>query len=234
MTRSTSSRPNTFISLVAWLLPHTPIKVWLLRRLGHTISDTARIGPNLVLGCGTFTVGAGSIVSPFNVFRSASRIEIGDGVFIGRLNQVTAAPAYQEFSDRCGVLVMGDESIITNRHYFDVSGRIELDRRAGIGGIRTVMQSHEIDIVANETTVGIVRIGENAMLATACLVLKDARVPAYSIVAAGSTVTAARPDEELPQGLYAGSPARWRKDLPDCSWWHRDGFFTPVREVRDL
>ncbi|WP_347957851.1 acyltransferase [Gordonia aichiensis] len=228
------TRILSLLGSVIWLMPHSPLKVFCLRRLGHTVASTARLRPNLVLGCGVFIIGEDAVLSPFNVFRGVARVELGDGAFIGRFNQFTAAPAYQAFSARCGALIVGPEAIITNRHYFDASGRIELARRAAVGGIRSIFQSHEIDLVADETTVGVIRIGENAMLATGCLVLKDAQVPGYSIVAAGSTVTASEPGRELPAGLYAGSPARWRKDLPDCKWWHREGYFTPVRKVADI
>ena len=221
-------RPNKWLSLAVWLLPPHPLKNRLLRLLGNDVPDGVRLGPNLVLGCGRFVLGEGATVSSFNIFRNLSRVELGPKSFIGGFNQFTAAPAYQRVYDWAGVLVLGELATITNRHYFDASGRIELRPYAGIGGIRSIFQSHEIDLVENRTTVGVVEIGENAMTATKVLVLKGARIPARSIVAAGSTVIAAREGEELKSGIYAGSPARWRKELPYCKWWDRDNYFTPV------
>ncbi|WP_448221774.1 acyltransferase [Gordonia iterans] len=221
-------RPNKLLSLVCWLLPASNFKNRLLRMLGNKIGNGVRLGPNVVVGCGAFEVGDEAIVSSLNVFRNLARVELGTKTFIGGFNQFTAAPAYQLIHDWAGVLVLEEQAIITNRHYFDASGRIEMRRYSGIGGIRSIFQSHEIDLVENRTTVGTVELGERAMTATACLVLKGARIPGWSVVAAGSTVTAARGDDELKPGVYAGSPARWRKELPDCKWWHRDGYFTPV------
>ena len=221
-------RPNKWLSLLVWLLPPHPIKNRLLRLLGNDLAADVRLGPTLVLGCGHFTVGDGAAISSFNLFRNLSRVELGPMTYIGGFNQFTAAPAYQKVHDWAGALVLGEQAVITNRHYFDASGRIELKPYAGIGGIRSIFQSHEIDLVENRTTVGVVEVGENAMTATKVLLLKGARIPAKSIVAAGSTVTAAREGDELKSGIYAGSPARWRKELPECKWWYRDNYFTPV------
>jgi acetyltransferase-like isoleucine patch superfamily enzyme len=234
MNELSSTRPNARLSLVAWLLPPCGLKTWLLRRLGNRIGDGVIIGPNLVIGCGAFDLADGSIISPFNVFRNLASVSLGDKAFIGRLNQFTAAPAYQRFSHRAGVLVMKELSGVTNRHYFDCSGRIEMGVGSGVGGIRTIIQSHEIDIVEDRTTVGTTVIDDHAMTATACLILKNAHIPQYSIVAAGSVVTAKKPGSEMKQGLYAGAPARWRGDLPTCKWWSRTSHMTPAKEVLDL
>lgn len=227
-------RPNKWASLIIWLAPPSNIKNKLLRLLGNTIGDGVVIGPNLVVDCGPFSIGDGSIISPFNIFRRMARVELGPKCFMGRMNQITAAKSYQKFSDRAGVLSLAEQAGITNRHYLDCSGRIELEPWSAVGGIRSILQSHEIDIVNDETTVGVIVIGERSLTATACVLLKGARVPPFSLIAAGSLVRAARPDDVEKPGLYAGSPARWRREMPECKWWHRDSYATPVRGVKDL
>lgn len=227
-------RPNKWLALVVWLLPPSGIKNAVLRLLGNTIGQNVVLGPNLVIACGPFVIGDDSIISSFNIFRRMARVELHKANFIGRMNQFTAAPSYQKFSDRAGVLVMAEQSAFTNRHYVDCSGRIELGEYSAVGGTRTILQSHEIDIVENRTTIGTIFIGERSLTSTSCLILKNARVPGWSVVAAGSVVTASGTAEEGKPGLYAGSPAKWRRELPECKWWYRENYMTPVREVTDF
>ncbi|MBD0864081.1 hypothetical protein IA539_23230 [Gordonia sp. zg691] len=227
-------RPNKWLSLLVWLLPPSGVKNTLLRVLGNSVGDDVTIGPNLVVGCGFFHIGDRCVISPFNVFRQLAAVQMEKDNFIGRLNQFTAAPSYQKFSDRAGVLSMAEQSAVTNRHYFDCSGRVDMEPYSAVGGTRSILQSHEIDIVENRTTIGTITIGERSLTATACLVLKNARIPAFSLVAAGSVVTASSDESPGDAGLYAGAPARWRRELPECKWWYRTSYATPVREVRDF
>lgn len=227
-------RPNKWLSLVVWLLPPSPFKNSLLRRLGNTIGDEVSLGPNLVIACGPFVIGDKTVISPFNIFRRMAKVEMEKANFIGRMNQFTAAPSYQKFSDRAGVMVMAEQSAFTNRHYVDCSGRIELGAYCAIGGTRSILQTHEIDIVEDRTTIGTITIGEQSLTSTSCLILKNARVPGWSVVAAGSVVTASGSGDEAKPGLYAGSPAKWRREMPECKWWYRDSYMTPVREVTDF
>ncbi|WP_439031903.1 acyltransferase [Gordonia terrae] len=224
-------RPNKWLSLIVWLLPASKVKNTLLRAIGNTIGRDVVLGPNLVLGCGPFRIGDRAVVSPFNIFRQMASVELEKDNFIGRLNQFTAAPSYQRFSDRAGVLSMAEQSAITNRHYFDCSGRIDMEAYSAVGGTRSLLQSHEIDIVEDRTTIGTITIGERSLTATACLILKNARVPAFSLVAAGSVVTASSNAAAGDAGIYAGAPAKWRRELPECKWWYRSSYMTPVREV---
>jgi hypothetical protein len=69
MMNISSSRSRPWLSLFAWLLPASSLKTWALRKPGNDIADDAIIGPNLVIGCGRFRVGEGTVIGPFNLFR---------------------------------------------------------------------------------------------------------------------------------------------------------------------
>jgi hypothetical protein len=172
-----NSRPNPWLSLFAWLLPNSSLKTWTLRKLGNDISDGAIIGPNLVIGCGRFRVGEGTVIEPFNLFKGLSRVNLGSRARIGRYNQISAAPEYQRLSDRVGAFVMHDISLLTHRHYIDCSGQVIIGYHAVIAGIRTIVQSHEFDLEQSVATVGRVMVGEYAQTGTRCLLLKDSVVP---------------------------------------------------------
>ncbi|BBY28623.1 acyltransferase [Mycolicibacterium sediminis] len=227
-------RPNKWLSLLLWMLPNSDIKTWALRRLGNQIGRDVSLGPSIVIGCGRFTIGDESAIATFNVFRNLSTVDVGAKAFIGNFNQFTAAADYQLFSPLVGKFIMGDLSTVTNRHYFDCSGQVILRARAGIGGIRSIFQSHEIDLMENRTKVGRIVLGENAMTGTGCTLLMDSELPPRSVLAARSLLTKAKRREDLPEsGLYAGVPARFIREVTDFEWWDRDSYNTPVMEFDD-
>jgi acetyltransferase-like isoleucine patch superfamily enzyme len=227
-------KPNKYLSLIIWLLPNCGFKRWALRALGNNIADNAIIGSTLVLGCGTFSLGNGSIVSNFNVFKGLAHIRMDCKSFIGSWNQVTAASEFQNYSDRVGMLWMKEQSVVLNRHYIDCSGQVILEPYAALAGIKSIIQSHELDWANNVSTVGRVVFGGNAVSSTACVMLKDSYLPERSILAAGAVLVKAKPGSELPKsGLYAGAPARFVKEIKDLVWWDRDSYHTPVTAFDD-
>ena len=52
-------RPNALLSLVVWLLPDSPFKHRILRRMGHQIGANVTLSPNFVINCGLFRVDDG-------------------------------------------------------------------------------------------------------------------------------------------------------------------------------
>lgn len=227
-------RPNKWLSLIVWLLPDSGLKRRALRYLGNHIGQNVRIGPTLVMNCGKFSMDDGSALASFNIFRNLSSVTLGPRCFIGNFNQFTAAPAYQHFSPLVGKLILKDRSAITNRHYFDCSGQIILEPYAGIGGIRSILQSHEIDLTEDRTSPGRIILGENAMTGTGCTLLKDSYLPSRSVLAARSLLVKAKNPEQLPVStLYGGVPARPLKEVKDLVWWDREDYNTPVTAFDD-
>lgn len=227
-------RPNKWLSLIVWLLPSSRVKCWALRRLGNTIGEGVTLGPNLVVGCGPFSVGDGTILLSANVFRNLSSVEIGPKSIIGAYNQFTAQPDYQRYSKYVGKLLMGELTIITNRHYFDCSGQIILRPYAGVGGVRSIFQSHEADLAEDTTKVGRIILDVRSMSGTACVFLKDSHLPERSILAAGSLMAKTKDGVLMPTStLYAGVPARAVREISDLRWWARESYNTPVVEFDD-
>lgn len=232
-----ASRPRRFhsaVSILAWLLPASLLKNRVLRLLGNDIGRDVTIGTTLVLSCGRFSLADGAVISTGNVFRRMNRVSLGARSVIGRLNLITASPEYQAFDNRAGVLRMGEESMVTNRHYLDCSGMIELRYRSMIGGVKSILQSHEIDIVRNRTTIGRITIGDQSFVSTSCLLLKNAHVPDRSYVAAGSVFLANRSDEVPRPGIYAGTPAKWKSEMRESAWWDRDELHTVPQSADDF
>lgn len=219
-------RPNALLSLLVWLLPNSKFKLWALRKLGNRIGDDVMIGPTLVLGCGPFWIGDHSAIGVGNTFRHLRHVRMAANTGLGNWNYITAQIAYQKFSDYVGIFIVEELSGITSRHYLDCGGQIILRRNSGVGGLKSILQSHEIDLVKNETGVGQIILEENSMTGTGCILLKGARLPEKSVLAAGSVLTKARDDALKPCGLYAGAPAKFVRELKDFEFWNRTVFYT--------
>ncbi len=227
-------RPNKWLSLIVWLLPSCDFKLWALRSLGNDIGPDVVLGPNLVLNCGPFSIAEGAAIMNFNAFRRLTSIELGPKSFIGNFNQFTAAVEYQRYSRLVGKLIIGESGIITNRHYVDCSGQVILRAFSGIGGLRSIVQSHEADLVDNTTKCGRVVLDRNAMTGTGCILLKDSYLPERSVLAAGSVLTKARESDDMPiSGLYGGSPARFIREIKGFEWWDRADTHTPAAAFDD-
>jgi acetyltransferase-like isoleucine patch superfamily enzyme len=215
-------RPNKWLSLFAWLLPNCAFKLWALRSLGNHIGRDVVVGPNLVFNCGRFSIADGGAINHFNIFRELSSIELGPRSFIGHFNYFTAAPGYQQYSQWVGKLIVGESAFVMNRHYFDCSGQVILRPYSAVSGLKSIFQSHEVDLANNTTEPGRIVLGSYAVTSTACILLKDAYLPERSVLAAGSVLLRAKEGVELPaSGLYGGIPARFIKKHDLSDWWDR-------------
>ena len=208
------------MQVVVWLSPPSRAKNWLLRRFGHTVDRHSRIGINLVIGCDRFIVGAHTVISSFNTFRTLRQVELGSGVQIGSWNWFSAHPLYREYSPENGLLEIGAGTFVTSRHYFDCSGTIVIGPSSAIAGQRSTLQTHELDLVQDRETVGSIRVGDHSFVSTGCILLRDSVLPPRSMLAAGSTLTK-NTDSAQPGGLWAGSPARFVKPLRG-TWFEGD------------
>lgn len=213
---------HRLVTMLVWLLPPCRIKNHLLNLLGNRIHPTATIWPSLVISCGVFDLAEFTVIMPGNLFRQMNRVELDTCAYIGTLNQFVADRDYWTFESRAGVLRLGELCGITNRHQLDCSGRIELHPRSAIGGIRSIFESRALDLESNRILLGKIVVGEYSLTASACIVQSGARIPPKSLVALGSVVVSRDEDDDATSGLYAGSAASRRGDLPDCAWWYRD------------
>lgn len=219
---------RSLVLAAVWLWFPCTLKNRVLNLFGNRIDRSATLCPCLVWSCGTFDIARGAAIMPGNVFHHMNRVEMGNRSFIGRLNRIHAQPHYQCLDDRAGILMMGEAAGITNRHSLDCSGRVELRHRSAVGGFRSIISSHDLDIRTNRMRVSTVVLGAYSLTGTRCTVLPGSRIPEKSVVGMGSLVTPALDGNTHRSGVFAGSPARWRRELPDCAWWHRDADHTEI------
>jgi acetyltransferase-like isoleucine patch superfamily enzyme len=206
---------------LCWLfLPPSRLKNAILRRFGHQISDTAVIGPTIALGVKRFEIGENVRIALFNVFKDLSLARLDDDAVVESWNWISAAPEFQEIDAQAGTLHVQRAGKIGSRNYIDCSGTIILRPYCFVGGNRVFLQSHEPDFQLDRQMVGRIVIGHHALVNSCSVLLMGAQVPDQSVLAPNSTMRAPKPDDEMPRGVYSGSPAKWTGETEGV-WFER-------------
>jgi acetyltransferase-like isoleucine patch superfamily enzyme len=209
---------KNLVMLVVFLLPASRAKNFVLRCLGHPIDRTAQIGPNLVVGVSRFEAGPGAKVVIGNVFRGLAEVSLAPGVSIGQLNWFTAAPLFVGTTAEAAKLVLADNALITSRHYVDCSGGVFLDAYSMVGGVRSILLTHQANHVTGRQECAAIRIGEYSLLNGANRMVAGSALPARSMTGIGAVVL---PGLSAPARLYAGVPARDVKSVEGSEMFRR-------------
>jgi acetyltransferase-like isoleucine patch superfamily enzyme len=182
------------------------------------VHPTAYIGPS-VLTVHHLSMGAGASIGGRNVITNLVELRMGEGATIGSGNMVKGWWDHptQTLPDRHPCLVLGDHAQIASYHYIDCVDILELGAHAAIAGFRSTVLTHSIDLMRDKYAASPVVLGEYAVVMSGCMLLAGTRVPARSVVAAGSVVDTRLTDELT---LYRGNPAVAVRELPE-----RLGFF---------
>lgn len=196
---------------LVWLLPASPLKNRLLRRLGHRVDATAYAGQCLVWRVPYITLEDGSRVSSFSMIKNLSELHLGPGSLLAGYNLVSSHPVFVRLYNSGGSLVLSEQAAITTRHTLDCSGGVTLGPFSLIAGHGTQVLSHSIDLRRNAQSARPVSIGERSFVGSGCVILGGGGLPARSVLAAGSVLVGS--GECLRGGLYAGVPARWKSEI---------------------
>jgi acetyltransferase-like isoleucine patch superfamily enzyme len=194
------------VSLASSILP------WGLRRhvlsllFGWDLAPDSRIG---VVGISARQVELGprSRIGHLTVCRRLDRLVLGADALIGKGNWITGHPrGGPSFGDdRAPELILERDAAISGQHLIDCTDRVHLGAFATLGGWRSQVLTHALDVRSNRQACQPVQIGEYCFIGTKVILLPGARVPARSVVAAGSVVNSALEEECV---TYAGVPAK--------------------------
>jgi acetyltransferase-like isoleucine patch superfamily enzyme len=197
------------LALLTTLLPWR-LRRWILVRFaGYELHPESRIGLSLVLPRKQLVLEKDARIGHLNVIWNLDRLHMGREAKIGHLNWITAVqvrddPIFDEYLDRRPELVLGDCAGITMRHYIDCSDSVRLEDFALVGGVRSTLMAHHMNVQRGRQGCAPVRIGRYSMVSTNCLVLGGAVLPDHSILGAHSLLIK---DPGPPYRLYVGSPA---------------------------
>ena len=209
------------VTLLMIVLPQSA-KRWVGRRfLGWDIHPTAHVGRSLIM-VKHLTMGPESFIGPFNVIRDLEHLTKGRGANIASRHWIIGIPLdsaiYPQGRKRDPSLIMGDWAMITVAHDIDCADRVELKDHAVIAGFKSSILTHSLNLVSDKFVTGKVELGERAVLMSNCTMQTGTRIPARSIVSAGSVVNTRLKAE---QTFYRGNPAEAVRELPDTLGFYR-------------
>jgi acetyltransferase-like isoleucine patch superfamily enzyme len=202
------------------VLPARLRKLVARKVLGWDIHPTAHIGRSMFL-VGHVSMGPGSSIGSFNVFRGLEEVRLGEGASIATRNWVSSppyAPALLTEPGRRSVLILGDYAMITIGNEIDCSDRVEFGNHARLAGFKSQILTHSLDLMRDRWVTGPVELGERSAVMSGCIMLSGTRVPARSIVSAGSVVATKLTKEQC---FYRGNPAAVVRELPDNLAYYR-------------
>ncbi|ULE33618.1 hypothetical protein [Mycobacterium sp. IDR2000157661] len=147
----------------------------------------------------------------FNVFSGLRMVHLDRYAVIESWNWVSANPAFRQVNPQAGTFFLGYSAKLGSRNYVDASGTVVLRDYAAVGGHRVFIQTHEPDFKLYLQRVGRITVGHHSLVGSCAVMLKDAYLPDQSLLAANSTMTSASARDRK-RGLYAGSPAVWKRE----------------------
>lgn len=175
------------VRLLAGLLPSGLVKNRILNRLGFDVHDTAEIEPCLLIGVDRLYAGPKARIGTFSCLRSMKDVRLEESARIGQLNWISAAPDLS-YGPKSGRLLVGAHSAITNRHYLDCSGGIEIGAYTTVAGVRSTFITHGINWKTSEQSIASIAIGSYCIVSSNVNVTPGTALADYSVVGMGVTI----------------------------------------------
>jgi acetyltransferase-like isoleucine patch superfamily enzyme len=183
----------------------------------------ARIGHgNIVLGAGTVDLGSHSTIGFLNVINGCESVVLGRNASVGMCNWISGPPTstglYPHSPDRRPIFELGQSSTVVRGHRIECSDAVIIGAYTCVGGIRTQILTHGINVWTNTQQTQPVRIGDHCYLGTTVIVQAGTEIPPRSVVAPGAVVhgSPGQPDQ-----LLGGVPARHLKSLAGAKYFTR-------------
>ena len=185
------------------------------------IGDDVSIGHlNLFTRVGKLIIGEHVRIGFLNIVRGGDEVRLGRYAEIIRMNEINSIPDPDVVNPVDPRFLLGNGSVITTGHKIDFTDRVEIGRRAIIGGRNSSLWTH------NRQRTQPVRIGECAYVGSEIRVAPGGVIPSRCIVGIGAVVTG----EIDGQGwLIGGVPAKLLKELSAD-----DRFLVERKTRRDL
>lgn len=171
------------------------------------IEDGVRIGHlNVFTRIGTLTIKDHARIGHLNIFRGGDEIKLGRYSEVIRLNEINSIQDPDVVNAVEPRFILGDGSIVTTGHKIDFTDRVNIGRRAILGGRNSSLWTH------NRQRTQPIEIGDFAYIGSEIRIAPGGAIPARSIVGIGSVITSKLTEEEF---LIAGVPAKPIKPLSE-------------------
>ena len=127
-----------------------------------------------------------------------------EGAHIGNLNWISAAPEFSK-TETNAMLIMQSSSAITNRHYLDVSGTLEMMPDSALWGVRSTLMTHGIDPTTWKQTAVKTTIGERSVIGSNSIIVPGTKIPNGCYFGMGSLISGTK---YIPETRYINQKAK--------------------------
>ena len=172
-----------------------------------TIEDDVQIGHlNIVMGVGKLTIGDHVHIGHLNIIRGGEEVALGRYAELKRMNEINSIPDPDIVTPADPKFFLGAGSIITTGHKIDFTDRVEIGRRAIIGGRNSSLWTH------NRQRTMPISVGDFAYVGSEIRMAPGSSIPPRCIVGIGSVITGKVDGQEW---LIGGVPAKPIKELSE-------------------
>jgi len=169
------------------------------------IADDVTIGHlNVVIGVQKLTMGDHVRIGHLNIIRGGEEVCLERYSELIRMNEINSIPEPDVVNRVEPKFRLGPGSIVTAAHKIDFTDRVEIGRRAIIGGRNSSLWTH------NRQRTQPISVGDFAYVGSEIRVAPGGSIPARCVVGIGSVVVGKIDSEGW---LIAGVPARPVKEL---------------------
>ena len=218
---------KTLLMFFSLLLPWGMRRSFLEKQFGFSIHPDSYIGLAWIFPR-RLVMEEGSRIGHLTLCKNIDLLHLGAHAIIGQLNWITGFPSgesrhFAHQPDRRPELIVESHAGISSRHLIDCTARVRIGAFATIGGFRSQLLTHTIDLEAGRQTAEPIEIGEYCFTGTNSVILGGSVLPHHSVLGAQSLLNK-KWDE--PYRLYAGVPAKPLKELsPELGYFRRtEGF----------
>jgi acetyltransferase-like isoleucine patch superfamily enzyme len=218
---------KTLLMFFSLLLPWGMRRSFLEKQFGFSIHPDSYIGLAWIFPR-RLVLEEGSRIGHLTLCKNIDLLHLGAHAIVGQLNWITGFPSgesrhFAHQPDRRPELIVANHAGISSRHLIDCTARVRIGAFATIGGFRSQLLTHTIDLEAGRQTAEPIEIGEYCFTGTNSVILGGSSLPHHSVLGAQSLLNK-RWDE--PYRLYAGVPAKPLKELsPELGYFCRtEGF----------
>jgi UDP-3-O-[3-hydroxymyristoyl] glucosamine N-acyltransferase len=169
------------------------------------IDDDVKIGHlNLVIGVNKFTLRDHVRIGHLNIIRGGDEVRMDRYSELIRVNEINSIPDPDVVNPVEPRFLLGPGSIVTTGHKIDFTDRVEIGRRAIIGGRNSSLWTH------NRQRTQPISVGDFAYVGSEIRMAPGSAIPPRCIVGIGAVITGKITAEGW---LIGGVPAKPIKEL---------------------
>jgi acetyltransferase-like isoleucine patch superfamily enzyme len=195
--------------MIIMLMPASRFKNAILRLLHHQIGRKSKIGICLFINVSKISIDENVQIGSLNSFRNLKVLRLHSNSSIGNLNWLSASAVLTQ-NGANGSIEMKESSVITNRHYLDLSGGLIIGARSAIWGVRSTLMTHGIEIESWLQNTILTEIGDDVVIGSNAIICPGVKISKGSYFGMGCLIAGTY---SSPNTLYINQKSTSRRKL---------------------